>query len=1460
VAKGFVPLSAFVTCTASLNPVRLPIKPVSPRKPGMGGGIDADSDSENDDDEEEGAFSPGDFDEGGSKLSKSRSKLDAATIGTDRQRKKAEERAQALKGSPVFLDSKGVFVPARAGILAITLQGARNLRLKPFADGGAGGGADGATPAAAGPGVLAPSVSMMASPGGLSQMLLPLPKRAAPAVQVSTARGESGMLDLVTASMKAVTAGADSKEPFDTSNANRRHYNAFAVSSAVKNGGAEPDWNDEQLLVWVDPSTWSEGLHISVILDPRLPKLERRERRHREDEQRGIDSDSAEDSDSQSESDSNSGSGSGSNSARNKPLTGEKKRQAMAKEIVDSLESRATKWSAKMGALRKELRHFQQLKEKGKGGNPEDGEKRIADLEAEISALEAERALPLVVGSHKADLLAWTRDSFPHNEVIQLTLHPQQNTEPAGDANVPSGASVISRRSANKVPVKAGDADRTGVLRVVHRFYPAGRFALSILEGRGLQMPKGATGIEDDDKESESDDDVPIAVKEGEDNTALLKRLASKRGAREIREPFVALVIDGQIRNFIASTIHADKRRAATLGDLGRAVWNQTLIVDLVDQTEMRLNLGDRRLLRRQLKRIQANGGRLPDKKPSSGGDDDEPEVPGTSPSAPLGAIGDMVIDLANVYKTGYREAWVPIKTASGGACGEVLIRAQFEAPPGVQYPQLSKGVPTFDEMQRKAFHDPTKLRSIFGEPVIPKKVDEGMALAAKMIAEMVAAKKKERLKRKKLETAVAAAEKIGGGGRADLGDSASVGSRGSASSGDRGSDESGPDDLMPGGFMVDHDVLKYTDEQIREAYDAIDLSKRNLITTAELRHMLICMGEAVTDEELDMMVKLIDFDGDGGISFPEFYAMAKHPHPGGKKWDPEMEMEAANAHLTATKKNRAAEAKARGEGEDAGGEDDDDVFKDGGASVVTGMGKSTFNVLGKSPEEEATRATRFEAIKACSARHHITFAELKAAVVRATSLGFLMKPDPNQPNKTLNKNKNGIIFTAMAIAQAFDMLKKDSKEADSAFTRLYDAWARSSAETYGPQNRTGRQNSLLSNDGENLSRDRMNSDVGFSSSPIKGDIADDKGSKDGGPNSESKSPLPFSPFSPTAGALDGSGPGVDLRLMLVGWAAVIGATRSQRSRLILDLYDPLNTGKVNGRDLLQIIQGNHLTMVRAAARRKINTILRRELDAPLDNPPSHNPETDPDVFSLPVPEFSDLMNKFPNIFLPGTETLKKLCGSSFNPNSYLISGVGGTGQGTLGPQGSLAAGTQVGNLRVPSKPAPFVLMAGGDKGSVVSGAAPALSIAPSMAPPRGPPPLGPPPSAPPPPGPRPAGIMPALPSVGGSPFGPGLGSTVPLPGQVVEPLSPSQTITPAAAPSQLPAMPTLPRGLPALPRGLPALPSLAGKLPSPAPGGSLGPGLSLGALPSNAPRPLKTGGAMSFMGGMARGLPPGIK
>ena len=71
-----------------------------------------------------------------------------------------------------------------------------------------------------------------------------------------------------------------------------------------------------------------------------------------------------------------------------------------------------------------------------------------------------------------------------------------------------------------------------------------------------------------------------------------------------------------------------------------------------------------------------------------------------------------------------------------------------------------------------------------------------------------------------------------------------------------------------------------FSEDSIQKAFNLFDLDKNGYIGVAELKHILILMGELVTDEEVDMMISMLDLNGDGQVSFLEFKAMVESPDP----------------------------------------------------------------------------------------------------------------------------------------------------------------------------------------------------------------------------------------------------------------------------------------------------------------------------------------------------------------------------------------------------------------------------------------------------------------------------------------------------------------------------------------------------------------------------------------------------
>lgn len=77
---------------------------------------------------------------------------------------------------------------------------------------------------------------------------------------------------------------------------------------------------------------------------------------------------------------------------------------------------------------------------------------------------------------------------------------------------------------------------------------------------------------------------------------------------------------------------------------------------------------------------------------------------------------------------------------------------------------------------------------------------------------------------------------------------------------------------------------MKDTDEEkeITEAFKVFDKDGRGFISSVELKHVMVNLGEKLTDEEIDEMVREADMDGDGEINYNEFVnAMMKQDDTG---------------------------------------------------------------------------------------------------------------------------------------------------------------------------------------------------------------------------------------------------------------------------------------------------------------------------------------------------------------------------------------------------------------------------------------------------------------------------------------------------------------------------------------------------------------------------------------------------
>lgn len=64
------------------------------------------------------------------------------------------------------------------------------------------------------------------------------------------------------------------------------------------------------------------------------------------------------------------------------------------------------------------------------------------------------------------------------------------------------------------------------------------------------------------------------------------------------------------------------------------------------------------------------------------------------------------------------------------------------------------------------------------------------------------------------------------------------------------------------------------SESELIEAFKVFDKDGNGFITSQELRHVMTNLGEKITQEEADGMIKEADLDGDGRIDYEEFVKM----------------------------------------------------------------------------------------------------------------------------------------------------------------------------------------------------------------------------------------------------------------------------------------------------------------------------------------------------------------------------------------------------------------------------------------------------------------------------------------------------------------------------------------------------------------------------------------------------------
>eukprot|EP00298_Acanthocystis_sp_HF-20_P016902 c21621_g3_i2.p1 GENE.c21621_g3_i2~~c21621_g3_i2.p1 ORF type:complete len:167 (-),score=68.94 c21621_g3_i2:20-469(-) len=72
-------------------------------------------------------------------------------------------------------------------------------------------------------------------------------------------------------------------------------------------------------------------------------------------------------------------------------------------------------------------------------------------------------------------------------------------------------------------------------------------------------------------------------------------------------------------------------------------------------------------------------------------------------------------------------------------------------------------------------------------------------------------------------------------------------------------------------GLMAQKLKEKDSEEDVVNAFRVFDKEGNGLVSAAELRHVLTNLGEKLTEEEVDTMLKEADIDADGNINYEQF-------------------------------------------------------------------------------------------------------------------------------------------------------------------------------------------------------------------------------------------------------------------------------------------------------------------------------------------------------------------------------------------------------------------------------------------------------------------------------------------------------------------------------------------------------------------------------------------------------------
>mmetsp|Transcript_12381 Transcript_12381/g.19522 ORF Transcript_12381/g.19522 Transcript_12381/m.19522 type:complete len:126 (-) Transcript_12381:955-1332(-) len=74
--------------------------------------------------------------------------------------------------------------------------------------------------------------------------------------------------------------------------------------------------------------------------------------------------------------------------------------------------------------------------------------------------------------------------------------------------------------------------------------------------------------------------------------------------------------------------------------------------------------------------------------------------------------------------------------------------------------------------------------------------------------------------------------------------------------------------------------MTTFSESDIREAFQTFDRDGNGFIGASDLHNTYLAINENLTDDEVDELIRLVDHDGDGQVSYEEFRKMVEFTWP----------------------------------------------------------------------------------------------------------------------------------------------------------------------------------------------------------------------------------------------------------------------------------------------------------------------------------------------------------------------------------------------------------------------------------------------------------------------------------------------------------------------------------------------------------------------------------------------------